>query len=99
MSPSSHTTAGVPIGELIMHSKWRSNISLIIALEMEMILYIIQPLVPDRCPNKKFNWIVYRKFYKSIEDVFKQVEFEFEVKRGLEKVLNLERNKEKRCEI
>ena len=47
-----------------------------------MILYIIQPLVPDGCPNEKFNWIVYRKFYKSIEDVFKQVEFEFGVKKG-----------------
>ena len=66
---------------------------------MEMILYIIRPLAPGGCPNENFNWIVYRKFYKSIEDVFKQVEFEFEVKRGLEKVLNLERNKEKRCEI
>ena len=68
-----------------MHSKWRSNISLIIALETEMILYIIQPLALDRCPNEKFNWIVYRKFHKSIEGAFKQAKFEFGVKKRIGK--------------
>ena len=43
---------------------------------MEMILYIIQPLAPGWCPNENFNWIVHRKFHKSIEDAFKQVELE-----------------------
>ena|GEM_PF-6309396 len=66
---------------------------------MEMILYIIQPLVPGGCPNENFNWIVYRKFHESIEGAFKQVEFEFDVKRGLDKALNLERTKEKRFKI
>ena len=64
-----------------------------------MTLHTAQSLALGGCPNENFNWIVYRKFHKSIEDTFKQVEFEFEVKRGLEKVLNLERIKEKRCKI
>ena len=64
-----------------MHSKWRSNISLIIALKTEMILLIARSFAPGWCPNENFNWIVYRKFHKSIEDAFKQVEFEFGVKK------------------
>lgn len=48
-----------------------------------MTLHIIQPLAPGRCPNENFNWIVYGKFYKSIEDAFKQVEFEFGVKKRI----------------
>ena len=62
-----HTTAGVPTGELIMHSKWRSNISLIIALKTEMILYIIRPLAPGRCPNENFNWIAQIKYRQPIK--------------------------------
>ena len=76
-------TTGIPKRKMTMHSNWRSNISLIIALEMEMILYIIQPLAPGRCPNENFNWIVYRKFHKSIEGAFKQVEFEFGAKKRI----------------
>ena len=65
-----------------MHSKWRSNISLSIALETEMILYIIQPLAPGGCPNENFNWIAYRKFHKSIEYALSErIEFEFGVKK------------------
>ena len=64
-----------------MHSKWRSNISLIIALKTEMILHIARSFASGGCPNENFNWIVYRKFHKSIEDTFKQVEFEFGVKK------------------
>ena len=46
-----------------------------------MILYIIRPLALGECPNENFNWIVYREFHKSIEDAFKQVEFEFGAKK------------------
>ena len=47
-----------------------------------MILYIIQPLALDRYPNENFNWIVYRKFHKSIEYVLsEQVKFELGVKK------------------
>ena len=62
-------------------------------------MHTAQSLALDRYPNENFNWIVYRKFHKSIEGAFKQVEFEFDVKRGLDKALNLERTKEKRCKI
>ncbi len=50
---------------------------------MEMILYIIQPLALGGCPNENFNLIVYREFHKSIEGAFKQVEFEFSVKKRI----------------
>ena len=46
-----------------------------------MTLHIAQSLAPGECPNENFNWIVYREFHKSMKGAFKQVEFEFSVKK------------------
>ena len=47
-----------------------------------MILHIARSFAPGGCPNENFNWIVYRKFHKSIEYALSErIEFEFGVKK------------------
>ena len=49
-------------------------------------MHIAQSLAPGRCLNENFNWIVYRKFYKSIEYALSErIEFEFGVKKRIGK--------------
>ena len=48
-----------------------------------MTLHTARSLAPGGYPNENFNWIVYREFHKSIESAFKQVEFEFGVKKRI----------------
>ncbi len=56
-----------------MHSKWRSNISLIIAPETETILYIVHTLAPGGCPNENFGFQYRICWFCSYSDKYKNV--------------------------